>query len=90
MSDELLKQVIERMDVLIKLNIPAFDKNEYKMKGQALDVLKLCDFAHTREAIIKNLKINKKSLDPILSNLRKNGFLISIVKNEEIYYVRLK
>ena len=90
MNDELLKQLVERMDVLIRLNIPQYDESNYGMKGLALEILELCNFENSRDDIIQKLKKSEQQIDNNISKLRKAGFIITVKKNSGTYYVRLK
>jgi hypothetical protein len=83
------QEIIERLDILISLMIPRFDKDKYKLKGLALDVLELCDGESAVETMMKSLKKSRPLIDNALSKLRSQGLIKSISKKSKIYYIRL-
>ncbi|TKJ17580.1 hypothetical protein CEE44_03540 [Candidatus Woesearchaeota archaeon B3_Woes] len=90
MQEKLLKQMIERMDILINLGIPPFSPEKYPVSGLSCDILKLCNAENTVEDIIKKTGKNRNQVDVNLSKLRRLGLIKSITKDGKIYYLRIK
>ena len=90
MNDELLKLVVERLDVLIHLSIPAYTETNYNFSGLPVKIIELCDFEHTRNDIISKLGKPANQIDPALTKLRQSGIIRSVIKNQKTYYVRVK
>ena len=90
MNDNLLKQLIERMDILITLNIPPYNSEKYPIGGFAAEVLKLCDAENTAEDIVKKTGKKRNQVDVNLSKLRGMGLIKSITKNNRVFYLRIK
>jgi DNA-binding transcriptional ArsR family regulator len=84
------KKIIERMDTIVSLLIPAFDATNYSVKGLKLDILRLCDYEHTVQDIVKKLKKSKSQIENELSNLRALDLIKSLVKDKKTVYARLK
>lgn len=83
------KEIITRLDILITLLIPRFEKDKYSIKGIALDILRLADGEHTVDDMMKEIKKPRQIIDNNLSKLRKHGLVKSISKEGRNYYVRL-
>lgn len=84
------RDIIERMDAMLALLIPAFDKNKYQFKGVPLQVLELCDYEHTVSDMMVKIKKPRNQIDPALTKLRKEGYVKTINKNGKTVYLRLK
>ncbi|HEY5748606.1 MAG TPA: hypothetical protein VIU12_21195 [Chryseolinea sp.] len=82
-------EIVERLDILISLMIPRFNKDKYQLKGLPLDVLELCDAEKTVENMVKTLKKSRPLINNALSKLRSQGLIKSISKNSKTYYIRL-
>lgn len=82
-------EIIERLDTLIYLLMPRFDRVKYSIRGLGLDVLELCDAEHTVESMVKILKKSRPSIDNTLSKLRSQNLIKSISRNSKTYYIRL-
>lgn len=89
MEDDLLKQIIERLDILISLNIPPFKEEEYP-KGFAIDLLKLCDGENTTHDIVKKTGKSRNQVDVTLNKLRNLNLIKSISKDNKTYHIRVK
>ena len=90
MKDDLIKQLIGRLDVLIKLNIQSYSEENYPYTGLSAEILKLCDYENSRDDIMRKLNKTGKGIDPVITKLRKAGLILSVMKNNKTYYVRLK
>ena len=90
MSNELLKQIVDRLDVLIHLSIPTYSESNYDFSGLAVRIIELCDFEHTRNDIIKKISKPANQVDPALTKLRQSGIIRSVIKDQKTYYVRVK
>jgi len=84
------QDIIDRMDAILTLLIPPFDKNKYDLKGISLEVLRLCDYEHTVNDMVKKTKKSRPQIDNALSKLRKEGYIKTIVKGGNNVYLRLK
>ena len=71
--DTINQEIIERLDILIPLMIPRFDKDKYQLKGLALDVFELCDGKCAVETMVKSLKKSRPLIDNALSKLGLKG-----------------
>ncbi len=89
MQEKLLKQMIERMDILISLSIPPFNPGKYPVSGLGSDILKLCDGEHAIGDIVKKIGKKRSQIDVILTKLRKLSLLRSVIKDGKTYYIRM-
>lgn len=90
MVEKLLNEIKERLDILISLRVPLFDKNKYNLKdGTQLSVLKLCDMQHTQKDISSKLKKNKKAVSRAIEKLKKKGLVTSIKFAGKTVYLRI-
>ena len=84
------QEVVERLDILISLMVPAFNSSKYQIKGVGLDILRLADGNNTVEDMVKKLKKPRTVIDPLLSKLRSQDLIKSVSKNSKTYYIRLQ
>ena len=84
------EEVIERLDILISLSVPAFNEAKYPVTGLGLEVLRYADASHTVDDICKKIKKPRTAVDTILSRLRAKGLVKSVVKSSKTYYIRLQ
>ena len=89
MQEQLLKQLIERMDILISLNVPPHREGASPVKGVAEEILKLCNAENTANDMVKKTGKKRNQVDVTLSKLRSQGLIKSIMKDNNVYYVRL-
>jgi len=78
--------IVERLDILIALSIPAFNESKY---SSGADVVRYCDANHTTAEIVKKTGKTKKAVERALENLRATGTIRSVKKGSRTYYVRL-
>ena len=90
MDETLLKQLIERMDILIGLSIPKYDKASSPFGGFAAKVLEYCDSENTVQDIVRKTGKNRSQVDNNLSKLRNENLIKSITKDNKTYYIRLR
>jgi transcription initiation factor IIE alpha subunit len=89
--EERLIEIRERIDVMIHLLLAPVQATEPNVRGKVQrEVLKLCDFAHTREEIAKKLKISLNLLDVTLNKLRNKNFIRSVQVSGKTYYIRIR
>lgn len=84
------QDILERMDAIVCLLLPPFDEGKYGLKGIPLHVLKLCDYEHSVNDMIKIIKKPRAQIDNALSKLRKEGYIKTITRNGSSVYLRLK
>jgi Fic family protein len=90
MNEDLTRQLIERIDILVSLNIPPYSEGKYPVKGIANDLLKLCDAENTAQDMVKKTGKTRNQIDVNLTKLRNKGLIRSVTKDKKTYYVRLK
>jgi aminopeptidase-like protein len=79
-------QIVERLDILISLMTPPYQKEKYSIGH---DVLPYCDGSNTINDIVKKSKKSDVSVRKALERLRANGFIKSILKDSKTYYIRI-
>ena len=85
---EKLDQVIERLDLLVILNIPPARLAGGGAAAAEQEVLQLCDMGNTAEGIAKKLRKSKHSIENLLSSLRKKGLVVSARREGDTVYAR--
>jgi hypothetical protein len=82
------QSILERLDALVQLSVPAM--TEVEKETDETRVLRLCDYAHTREEIAKGMGKSLNRIDVVLNSLRKVGRIRSLPKDGMTVYVRLR
>ena len=94
-DSDVLKEIRDRLDILISVSVPLYEKSKYtkyfrKDAETILDVLRLCDGNHTTEDICKQLNKSGTKIGNDLSKLLRMNLIQSFRLGKETVYVRLK
>jgi predicted ArsR family transcriptional regulator len=86
---ERLDGVIERLDLLIALAIPAVGPEADLLGKVERAVLELCDMRNTADQIANRIGKNKHHVEVALSQLRKKGLVTTVRSGTRVVHARV-
>lgn len=81
--------VVERLDILIALLMPAASKYGGQLGALQSEILALCDYNHTTEEICKAVKKTNNHVNKELSLLRSKGMVKTVRRGERSVHIRV-